>query len=931
MPVGVEGAVESRRAGGHNAPVRRRVRRAEPPPPVVVTDTRRVVVRRAVVGAVLLAIAAGVASRQAFGEVEPADVLLGAALGLLAGPLALGERAARLGRPWAAFVWCAGLAVVGVLAGAVQAGFAARVWATGTTAGAHAASYADVWIAALDPSTLPVVALRALPFALLPVLAGRWGRGGLLIGVAIVGVALPALNGPAQGLLWGVLPPGHGAAWGLPTGPRAVWPDLTEEGREFWVAAARLGLGLPGVPLVGLVLSSLRLDALALAVTSLVGDLLARRRAPPGAERAERRTRRPPLARALPTLGVLAIAALSILGHRPPPTFLIAPLVDLVDDDGRRGLAEGLLRRLGPTNAAAVGPLAQKLVDPTSMDRRWLAATLLAQIGPPAAVEALPALSAALEDDPIVAAAALEAISALGPAARPLAPALLRARLSQRVVPWGLRPGWAHPRAPSGLDDLLERLGVEVGREDLLAFLDDRDDAVVAGALRALVGRADLEPGDAARFYEVARRGVAVEAAIRALTWLDRPAVALLRDRAEQADLDGDDPILHLLRTSLSGDLSDLFPRLARHADPGVRRAVVEALDLGQPAGLAPFAADLLLALLGDPDERVQDAAARALRSQNARAPGPLAAAVDARGPVALPAAALLGELGVHGQSAVLALVRALADGPPDLRLASARSLGRLVGGVDDATVRGEVLDALLAATRSADEALAVEALAALGSFASTDEAPRVRDALLAALDAPSPEVRARAAVTLVHAGGPTRTRGGRGLRVLDADLPRVIAALADALPRAEACTALAAIGPPAREAVPALARAVAAGGDVRPALRALDAIGLDAPGVIAAVGRALRVGSSDARLLAASLLRREGPRAAAAVDDLAAALDDSEPAVRREVIVALGRLDRQALPASLRGALQAHAGREDDPQAAALLRELLRRLGEAP
>ncbi|MCO5168870.1 MAG: hypothetical protein M9894_21230 [Planctomycetes bacterium] len=913
--------------------MRRRVRRAEPPPPVVVTDTRRVVVRRAAVGAVLLAIAAGIASRQAFGEVEPADVLLGAALGLLAGPLALGERAARLGRPWAALVWCAGLAVAGVLAGAVQAGFAARVWATGTTAGAHAASYADVWVAALDPSTLPVVALRALPFALLPVLAGLWGWRGLLVGAVVLALPLRALLGWASDPLVApaVLLPGHGAAWGLPTGARAVWPEF--EGHDGqWVQAARIGLSLPWkAPLVGLVLSAVRLDALALAATALLADLFAHRSA---ASSADRPSRRLPLARALPALAVGAIAALSILGHRPPPAFLVGPLVDLVDDDQRRGLAEGLLHRLGPDDAGAVGPLAQKLADPASAQRRRFAATLLARIGPPAAVEALPALGEALRDEPEVARAVLDAIAALGPAARPLTPALLRTRLAQRFVsdPRN-RWSWRADEVPLhvAVDALLQRLGQgEVGRVDLLAFLDDRDDTVVAGALRELVGRADLQPDDAARFYEVARRGVAVEAAIQALAWHHRPAVALLRERAAQSDLDGDDPILLLLRAPLPGDLTDVFERLAAHPDPGVRRSVAEALDLRYPAGRSPFAPGLLLALLADPDARVHDAAARALRSQYALAADPLAAALDARGPVALPAAALLGELGVHGQGAVPALVRALADGPPDLRLASARALGRLVGGVDDATTRGEVLDALLAATLSEDEALAVEALAALGSFASTDEAPRVRDALLAALDARSPEVRARAAVTLVHAGGPTRTRGGRGLRVLDADLPRVIAALADALPRPEACMALAAIGPPAREAVPALARAVAASGDARPALRALDAIGLDAPGAIAAVGRALRVGSPDARLLAASLLRREGPRAAAALDDLAAALDDPEPAVRREAIVALDRLDRaDCLP--LRDTLQARGHREEDPQAAALLRGLLRRLGEAP
>lgn len=872
------------------------------PPSPAVTDTTRVVWRRALVGAPLLALAAALVDLWAFRAVGATDVLLGLALGLLAGPLTLAERAARLGRPWAALTWGMGLGVVGVLVAAVQGGFAARVLAQGSPAGAHAAVYTDVWLAALDPMTVWVVLARALPFALVPVLG--WRRLGLAVVVALlVGLTLDAAGDLAVALQ-------DGGAWGLPTGARST-PHVARE--PSLVGGLTMPLIERHVSVAWITIWSVNLDALALVVAAGLGDRLARRHlARPEASR----SRSVPLARLLPATAVLALATLLLVDHRPPPSFLVDGLVDALDDEARRVVSERLLDRLGPADADAVPVLAAKLGDPASPKRRRAAAVCLTRIGAPANLAALPALGRALGDaNPGVRDAVLEAVTALGPAARPIALDLVRLTLDEAA---SFR-GWD---AQSGLraSDALKAMRYEPTLDDLRALMQDPDGDIAAGAIAWLDGLDAFGPDAAPLLYEAAQRPGCEEVATRALARLGAPALALLRERLAALDLQASDPILRLL--GLVGSPEEQlasFSLAARHVAAHVRRSAASRLRRPSLAAGPRLLADLAV----DADEEVRDEARRALATHGAAGVAPLASLVDARSSTETATLAVdaLIHLGGAAEGALPALARALSDGAPPLRAAAAGALGK-VGPFAANDARAAVITALVAATR--DPLMAGAAIDALRAFMSLDD-PRVRDALLAALDAASPDVRARAAVSLVLGTGATRTRGTPGLSALDLHLDRLVPALVAVLPHAEAYEALWTLGPRARDASPALARRVEAGGDVSGALRALQAIGLDAPGALAAVGHALRKGRRVDRLQAIALLRAHGPGVSSILDDLVVALADPEPQVRRDVVVTLEALDADAL-ARLRPRLEERLASEPDAQTGALLQALLRR-----
>lgn len=888
-------------------------RRPQPTSPVV-SDTARVALRRALVGAPLLAIAAALVDLLLLRAVGPTDVLLGLALGLLAGPLTLAERAARLGRPWAALTWGAGVGVVGVLVAAVQAGFAARVLAQGSPAGAHAVVYADVWLAALDPTTVWVVVARALPFAVVPLLA--WRRSALLLAVLVV-VVLALLRpwAPPEAATDVVVHLSHGGAWGLPTGARAT--SLGDD--EVRVASGfSMSPGATLVPVTRITALAAAFDLVALVIAVGLGNVLARRRpAPAGAAR----SRSLPLARLLPTLGVVAVAGLLLVRHRSPPTFLVAGLVDALDDEVRRPRARRLLDRLGPDDAGAVPVLAAKLGDTSSPRRRRFAALSLRRIGPPANLAALPALGRALGDaNPEVLEAALDTVIEMGPAARPIAFNLVRVVLDARASLHDLDGGSWSRRA----HEALARLGYEPTREDLVTLLQDPDGDVAAGAIRWLRRLGAFGPGSVPLLYDAAHRDGCTQVAVDVLAELGAPALALLRERLVAPDLHAKDPILRLLgRVGSAEEQLASFSLAARHPAADVRRATAQRLR-GQ--GL-PGAPALLAGLAVDADEAVRDEARRALATLGEGAAGPLAALIRARSSTETATFAVdaLVLLGGAAEGALPALERALKDGEPPLREAVAGALGK-IGPYATTDARASVVAALVLAAR--DPLVAGAAIDALRSFMSLDD-PRVREALLAALDAPSADVRARAAVSLVLGTGATRTRGAPGLSALDPHLERLIAALVAALPHAEAYEALWTLGPRARAATPALVRAVEAGGDVSGALRALQAIGLDEPGALAAVGFALRKGRRVDRLQAIALLRAHGAGVSAILDDLVVALADPEPQVRRDVVITLDALDAGAL-ARVRPKVEERLVVEQDAQASALLQGLLRRLDGA-
>lgn len=125
---------------------------------------------------------------------------------------------------------------------------------------------------------------------------------------------------------------------------------------------------------------------------------------------------------------------------------------------------------------------------------------------------------------------------------------------------------------------------------------------------------------------------------------------------------------------------------------------------------------------------------------------------------------------------------------------------------------------------------------------------------------------------------------------------------------RVEAAESLAALGPRAREAVPALLNAMARRNSeiefARAVSKAIKAIGAAAVPQLVAV---LRSGSSQARFQAAAALNRLGPDGAGATDALIEVLEgDEDMAVRSNAAVALGAIGpaaSAALPALKRAA----------------------------
>jgi hypothetical protein len=133
-------------------------------------------------------------------------------------------------------------------------------------------------------------------------------------------------------------------------------------------------------------------------------------------------------------------------------------------------------------------------------------------------------------------------------------------------------------------------------------------------------------------------------------------------------------------------------------------------------------------------------------------------------------------------------------------------------------------------------------------------------------------------------------------------DVDELVSRLKDssAWTRYLAAKALGELGPAAKKAVPALARAVA---DEHESVRAqaayaLGEIGPEAKGAVLALRRALTDSKSSVRLQAACALGEIGPEAKSAALQLANSLRDSDEEVRRWAAWALGKIGPAARPA---------------------------------
>jgi HEAT repeat protein/lysophospholipase L1-like esterase len=283
--------------------------------------------------------------------------------------------------------------------------------------------------------------------------------------------------------------------------------------------------------------------------------------------------------------------------------------------------------------------------------------------------------------------------------------------------------------------------------------------------------------------------------------------------------------------------------------------------------------------------------------ASQANAAAPLVAALASPdGRVRAEAAWALRRLGPAAGAGVPALTRALGDPDEAVRAGAARALGALGAGASSAV---PVLLGLLGDARASVRWRAMDALWSLAAH----DASAV-PGLAAALSSPDAYVRAGAVWTLREIGEPARSA-----------LPAVTAATRDAHPgvRAVAVRAVARIGAGDAASVAALAEVLLKGGegdDRWKAARALGALGAKAQEAVPALVTATSDANGHVRRESLIALGRIGPAAApAAGAAVVAALDDAEPVIRRVAAAAAGRMRL----AGARPALERRQADEDE------------------
>jgi len=526
------------------------------------------------------------------------------------------------------------------------------------------------------------------------------------------------------------------------------------------------------------------------------------------------------------------------------------------------------------------------------------------------------------------------------------------------------------------LDDLVKALGDEnirlrwhaaraIGRigEDafpvlpkLVALLQDADPIVVTQAATAIreirvdEGRAPLAD-DHVKAYAAAVDALAAtlvhadprvrRGSLRAIAALE-PAPAKLAGLLNEKLSDADPSVVMPAMESLADLGGEAVPMLVESLKNPKSRywATVALTEIGPAA--APAAGALTAAALnGEPEERMQAMLAlAAIGEPAAEAADELATALDSPDTAVKSSAAYaLGRMRVAAADA--ALEKAATDADPFL--AGIASWARARIHPDDKTLVSAALGTLSTALGSERTNTRIAAMSALsdltGSLDDADEAA-LAERFVGLLADAHPAVRGAAATSLVRLG-PTaisaleKALDNPSLRTLAMELlaaagskakpavDNLVAALADADPatRGDAAVALAAIGPDAAEAVPGLAKLLAAD-DKEAALRYAAAYALGRIGPAAApVAETLRgLSKSDDELMASvavwALLKIEPDnkaQVAAAVPVLRKALRGERDLARLEAATALGELGQAA--ASAVPILELVS--EDDPLAA--------------
>jgi predicted Zn finger-like uncharacterized protein len=476
------------------------------------------------------------------------------------------------------------------------------------------------------------------------------------------------------------------------------------------------------------------------------------------------------------------------------------------------------------------------------------------------------ALIAGLKDpDPVVKQQAAEALFALGPEARPAAPqleavlgdpdALVRLRATQAL--WSIGPA-AKAQVPR-----------------LLKGLEDRDAKVRVYSAMAVWTIAHVKDGvpvlaDALRNPDVLVRQMAVKMlyTVSKEARASQIAVAKAAGKVQIVDAvpaltealkDGDSDVrgiaamtLNVLGKDARSALPALMQALKYKNDPIFRAEAAHAIGaVGQDLPADSTREAVLTALgtaLADPDNTVRVFAAQSLWviERNADRVVPTLLKVLLEDPdrdVRAKAAFALGVLEGKAKAAVPTLNAALKDTNPLLRLAAATALGKIG---TPARVCYPTLDQLAKEDKQPEvRKAASEAIKKIGPPTRTD----VQTLLIPALKNPNPDYRAAAAVCLWMLFREAR----------DAVLP-LSEALADTdeQVRSHAAFALAAIGPDAEEAVPALVRALQNQNDDLLRMRAayaLGEIGAKAKKAVLALRQALADKRPTVRLTTAQAL----------------------------------------------------------------------------
>lgn len=250
-----------------------------------------------------------------------------------------------------------------------------------------------------------------------------------------------------------------------------------------------------------------------------------------------------------------------------------------------------------------------------------------------------------------------------------------------------------------------------------------------------------------------------------------------------------------------------------------------------------------------------------------------------------------------------LALATSLGLLPGSNQAEAAQSLQHLIDGLKSSTAAERIeaaraladlghsaataVPALIKALEDEDDEVRAQAARALGAIGP--EAATAVDALTAQLDHSEARVRGYAVRALGQIGEASRKT-----------VPKLVELLtdADARVRRVAVDALARIHPDPEQSIPLLVKVLhdADPQVVMPAIQALAERGKAAvPVLIEALGR------DDSRYWACLILSEIGPDAAQSVPALRSVLDDEDPEVRMEAIVALGQIGpaaRAAVPA---------------------------------